>query len=96
MSGLVRIVPDPVPPVTVKRYVWCHVEDKQPVFSWPYPTEAEARRFHPNAKAALLELVIPRGETLAAIKADTWGEDETELPPPDTETGEPLPPTPTP
>ena len=92
MSGTVRIVPDPVPAATVKRYVWVHLEDKLPVFSWPYPTEAEARRFHPPRKAALLELVIPRDETLAAIRADTWGEEP--APAPDTSTGEPLPPPP--
>ena len=97
MSGTIRVVPDPIPAQTVKRFVWAWLEDKQPSFSWPYPSEAEARRFHPPSKAALLELVIPRAETLAAIRADTWGDDETtepEIPAPDTETGTPLPPPP--
>lgn len=72
MSGTVRVIPVPQPPDTVSRFAWVWLEDKQPRIGYPYPTEDEARRVgHPlGRKAALLELVLPRAEILAAIQSD--------------------------
>lgn len=73
MSGIVRVLPDPLPPETVSRFAWIWLEARQPRIGFPYATEAEARRIGkpPGHRAALLELVLPRDEVLAAIRADT-------------------------
>jgi len=79
-SGSVRVVPDPIPPATVTRYVWAYLEDRELLLSYAFKTEEEARRIgrptRPDGtpkRAALLELVLPRDEIRAAIEADTPG-----------------------
>lgn len=73
MSGVVRVLPDPVPTNVVTRYGWIWLEDKTPRLGYLFTDEDEARRLgKPRGKrAALLELVLPRDEILAAIQADT-------------------------
>jgi hypothetical protein len=88
VSGTVRVLPDPVPSATVTRYVWVWLEDKTPQLSYAYASEAEARRVgRPERKrAALLELVLPRDEVLAAIRADRALDDPLAEPAPTTPT----------
>ncbi len=70
MSGVLRVLPDPLPPDTVSRFVWIWLDGKAPRLGYPYADEAEARRVgKPQGRAALLELVLPRAEVLAAIQA---------------------------
>lgn len=74
MTGTIRVVPVPEPATTVSRFCWVWIRDKEPQLGYPYESEEEARRVgHPPKKAALLELVLPRDEVLAAIQGDTWG-----------------------